>query len=91
MTVWAFDRLQECGNLSDFDRREARPQVRDRHLKFHGDRDNLEKFARYGGHRVLVGDQMVITVNPGPMLAGDVNLNWPRRDGCSWPHLSGGE
>jgi len=22
---------------------------------------------------------------------GDVNLNWPRRDGCSWPHLSGGK
>lgn len=26
-----------------------------------------------------------------PATPGDVNLNWPRRDGCSWPHLSGGK
>ena len=26
-TVWAFDRLQECGNLSDFDRREVRERL----------------------------------------------------------------
>jgi hypothetical protein len=27
MTAWAFDRLQECGNLSDFDRREVRERA----------------------------------------------------------------
>jgi hypothetical protein len=26
-TVWAFDRLQECGNLSDFDRRGVRERA----------------------------------------------------------------
>ena len=29
-----------------------------------------EKFARRGGRRVLVRDQMVVTASPGPMLAG---------------------
>ena len=27
MTAWAFDRLQECGNLSEFDRREVRERA----------------------------------------------------------------
>jgi hypothetical protein len=35
-----------------------------------------------------VVQEVNVTVVPLPQLVGNVNPDWPRRDGGRWPHLS---